>query len=149
MSVYVSSPTLYPKSYKPTSTTGGVSSPPKAVTPSPTYNNAVEQHVMESKVGRSVWKQYLPFIVFIIVAVLLILSILFIPTKTNTKLFAASTALAWTSFWGTVIYIACITITKNTVIIWGIVFFPLFIWSIITIMVYIGAINLDATAATT
>lgn len=108
------------------------------------YNNVLQKQIVESKDGRPLWKQYLPFIVFVGLATLLLLTILFIPAKTVTKLFAASTALAWTSFWGTVIYITCLS-TKNQIIAWAVVIFPLLVWSIVTILVYIGAINLDAT----
>lgn len=85
--------------------------------------------------------QYMPFIVFIGIALLLLVSIAFIPSRTITKLFAASTAIAWASFWATVIYLLCLG--GNTFIAWFLMFLPLGLWFIITVMVFIGAIKLD------
>lgn len=88
------------------------------------------------------FKEYMPFIVFIILALILLISIIFIPARTITKLFAASTGIAWTSFWATVIYLLCLG--GNTFLAWFVMFIPLLLWLVITVMVFIGAIKLDS-----
>lgn len=100
--------------------------------------------VKKSLITPGFFRKYLPFIVFIAIALLLLISIIFIPAKTITKLFAASTAIAWTSLWATITYLVCLG--GNTFIAWFIAALALFLWAVITVMVFIGAINLDSSS---
>ena len=137
-SIFCSCPAVHliqacPLIQRPTSRSTSISSPFMA--PSPPAKKPL--------ISVAFIKTYLPFIVFIAIALILLVSIIFIPARTVTKLFAASTALAWTSLWATVSYLLCLG--GNTFIAWFVISVALFLWIIITVMVFIGAINLDAT----
>ena len=92
--------------------------------------------------GKNIWGACLPLLIFVILAIISLVITIFTPGTGRSKILNIVVSSLWYLLWGFIIYMLCRAGHPGWA--WVVLFLPLIIWAILTILIFIGWIVIES-----